>query len=237
MNQTFAVTGMTCGNCVEKIRDKLKENKNIRQVSLDLKSGRLEIEAEQAVSLPELNETLKPLQKYRVHGADYAAMESEPLAWFKTYYPLLLIFSLTMGIPLLALWLSGEGLQRWMSLAMGASLIAIAFFKFLDLPKFAEGFSTYDPVAGKVFFYGWLYPFLELGAGVLFLSGRSIELASVVVIVILATTTVGVLNALRQQRTIQCACLGTIFKLPLTKVTIFENIVMITMAALMLFYR
>jgi hypothetical protein len=34
---------------------------------------------------------------------------------------------------------------------------------------------------------------------------------------------------------IQCACLGTVFKLPMTTVTIVEDLLMVVMAAAMLF--
>jgi hypothetical protein len=44
----------------------------------------------------------------------------------------------------------------------------------------------------------------------------------------------GVAQALREKRTIQCACLGTALKLPMTKVTLAEDVVMGLMALVML---
>lgn len=239
--QSFFISGMTCASCVEKITAALKENRNIEKVNLDLESGRLTVESESPVNVSDLNRQLQPLKKYTVHtqGAGErpptAASEEITAPWYQTYYPLVLVFLMSMGIPFLVLTLSGTGYARWMELAMGTSLVVISFFKFLDLKKFSEGFSTYDPVAQKVPGYGWIYPFLELTAGILFLSGMWIQIASAVVAVILTITSIGVLSALRQKRTIQCACLGTVFNLPLTKVTIVENAVMVTMAVIMLF--
>lgn len=240
--QSFFISGMTCAGCVEKITGALKENKNIQTVSLDLVSGSLKLESERPVSVSELNRQLQPLKKYTVSNKmtpekQAAAKEVSTVPWYQTYYPLLLVFVMSMGIPFSVLGLSGAGYARWMPLAMGTSLVVISFFKFLDLKKFSEGFSTYDPIAQKVPGYGWLYPFLELAAGIMFLSGIWIQVASAVAAVILSVTSIGVLSALRQKRTIQCACLGTVFNLPLTKVTIVENAVMITMAVSMLFYR
>ncbi len=45
---------------------------------------------------------------------------------------------------------------------------------------------------------------------------------------------VGVLRSLMQKRKIQCACLGTVFELPMTTVTLVENVGMAVMAAMML---
>jgi len=46
----------------------------------------------------------------------------------------------------------------------------------------------------------------------------------------------GVLNSMRQKRKIQCACLGTLFKLPLTNVTLVEDFGMAGMALVMMVF-
>jgi hypothetical protein len=52
--------------------------------------------------------------------------------------------------------------------------------------------------------------------------------------VILGITTVGVTQVLRNKQTIQCACIGTGFNLPMSTVTIIENTLMIAMSAWMI---
>jgi hypothetical protein len=44
----------------------------------------------------------------------------------------------------------------------------------------------------------------------------------------------GVANELRKKQTIMCACLGTVFKIPMTYVTLFEDLLMASMALYML---
>ena len=44
----------------------------------------------------------------------------------------------------------------------------------------------------------------------------------------------GVLSNLIQKKSVQCACMGTAIKLPLTKATLVENIIMVGMASWML---
>jgi hypothetical protein len=45
---------------------------------------------------------------------------------------------------------------------------------------------------------------------------------------------VGVIRANLSRQTIECACLGTVFKLPMSVVTVVENLGMAVMAAWML---
>ena len=47
-------------------------------------------------------------------------------------------------------------------------------------------------------------------------------------------TTCGVIKALFQKSQIQCACLGTALKLPMTEATLIENVIMLTMSSLLL---
>jgi hypothetical protein len=54
----------------------------------------------------------------------------------------------------------------------------------------------------------------------------------VLTLVIMIVSTIGVRKALG--RKIQCVCIGTWFSLPLTKVTIVENLVMAAMALVMI---
>ena len=109
-----------------------------------------------------------------------------------------------------------------------------SFFKFLDLKGFPESFKMYDPLAKAIPAYGWIYPFIELALGLLFLMRIQIPLALLITLVILGITTIGVTKSLLDKKTIQCACLGTALKLPMTKATFIENSIMIVMAIVML---
>jgi hypothetical protein len=51
----------------------------------------------------------------------------------------------------------------------------------------------------------------------------------------LGITTIGVTKTLLDKKSIQCACLGTALKLPMTEATFIENTIMLVMAAIMLF--
>lgn len=144
------------------------------------------------------------------------------------------MFSLTAGIPALNIAINNSDFMHWMFQFMGATLVSLSYFKFLDLKKFSEAFSTYDPIAMKFSGYGYIYPFFELITGIGFLLALNVKALSVFVILFLFPTTMGVIKALREKRKFQCACLGTAFNLPLTKVTIVENVLMIIMSIMIL---
>ena len=113
---------------------------------------------------------------------------------------------------------------------MGLFFIVFSFFKFLDYKNFPNSFSMYDPLAKNIPAYGWIYPFIETMLGIMFLSRINIILSLVLTIGILGITTIGVIKVLYNKENIQCACLGTAIKLPMTIATLIENGIMIVMA-------
>lgn len=46
----------------------------------------------------------------------------------------------------------------------------------------------------------------------------------------MSVSTIGVIQTLRIKSDFQCACLGTIFKLPMTRITLFEDLLMVLMS-------
>jgi hypothetical protein len=70
--------------------------------------------------------------------------------------------------------------------------------------------------------------------GVAYLVRLAPVATSLVTLVVMLVSVVGVTQALLQKRRIQCACLGTVFNLPMTKVTFVEDALMAGMAVVML---
>jgi hypothetical protein len=99
---------------------------------------------------------------------------------------------------------------------------------------FQDSFRRYDPLAKSLPFYGWVYPFVELALGVLFLMRLEVQLVLWLTLGILSITTLGVVRVLLSKQQIQCACLGSVLNLPMTEASLIENAVMIGMAGWML---
>ena len=115
--------------------------------------------------------------------------------------------------------------------------MAFSFFKCLDLNGFSNSFATYDIIAKKWKGYGKIYPFIELGLGVAYLLTIHSVITNTICILILTASTIGVIQAVLSKKQIQCACLGTVFNLPMSTVTVIENFTMISMAIFSLIFN
>jgi hypothetical protein len=69
----------------------------------------------------------------------------------------------------------------------------------------------------------------------MFLMRIELDIALIATIIVLGITTIGVTKTLLDKKSIQCACLGTALKLPMTQATFIENAIMLVMAFWMLF--
>jgi hypothetical protein len=106
-------------------------------------------------------------------------------------------------------------------------------FKLMDLPGCAEGYSTYDLLVLKWKGYGYIYPFIEITLGVLYFFYIGGVYRDIFTFILMSIGTVGVWKALQNKDEIPCACLGMVFTVPMTKVTLFENLFMAVMALVM----
>ena len=79
-----------------------------------------------------------------------------------------------------------------------------------------------------------VYPFLELVLGVLYLGPWSSPWVYWFTLLLMGVSTAGVARVLVKGQTLQCACLGTVFNLPMSTVTLVEDLLMVVMAAAML---
>lgn len=149
----------------------------------------------------------------------------------KTYFPLILIFSYIFGAAtFIEIVEEGWDWMIWMSHFMAGFFLVFSFFKFLDLKGFAKAYATYDIVAKKIPAYGFIYPFLELGLGILFALKLFPLYTNIFTFILMSVSTIGVVQTLRIKSDFQCACLGTIFKLPMTRITLFEDLLMVLMS-------
>ncbi len=234
MKNIYNVTGMTCNGCRSSVEDILNQLPGVSKAAVNLETSEAIIETDKTIAVKTLQEALP--DKYRISEkkTNTTVILQKANNDLKQLFPLFLIFGY---ITITALWLNitpwdGSG---FMLDFMGLFYIVFSFFKFLDLKGFPESFKMYDPLAKVNPIYAWLYPFIETALGILFLKRIAVPILLIVTLIILGVTTIGVIGVLRNKRTIQCACLGTTLKLPMTKATFIENSIMIIMAIIMLF--
>ncbi|HYF54378.1 MAG TPA: MauE/DoxX family redox-associated membrane protein, partial [Salinarimonas sp.] len=117
---------------------------------------------------------------------------------------------------------------------MAGFFLVFSFFKLLDLRGFADAYRSYDVIARRSRLWALAYPFVELALGVAYLLRWQLTVVNAVTLVLMIVGSVGVVRALLQKNRIRCACLGTALNLPMTTVTLVEDLGMAAMAALML---
>ena len=94
----------------------------------------------------------------------------------------------------------------------------------------------YDIIARKFPNWGYIYAFTELALGVAFLLNFNPIITNSVTFVVMSVSIIGVLKTVLNKQTIKCACLGDVFNLPMSTVTIIEDGLMIIMSVAMLIY-
>lgn len=164
------------------------------------------------------------------------ATDALPDASWATYWPLILLTLFLTGLPLIAQvgqpHLSGAD---WMRNFMAGFFLAFSFFKLLNIRAFADAYAGYDLLAARWRAWGLTYPFVELALGVAYFVNWNPTFTNSATVLVMGFSILGVLNALVNKRRIQCACLGAVFNLPMSTVTLVEDGLMILMAALALF--
>ena len=92
----------------------------------------------------------------------------------------------------------------------------------------------YDLLAMRSKIYGFIYPFIELTLGLAYLLAFEPRITNTTTVVIMGFSSLGVIRAVIKKQKIRCACLGTVFELPMSTITIIEDLLMAGMAAWML---
>ncbi len=92
-----------------------------------------------------------------------------------------------------------------------------------------------DLLARRHSAYGYFYPFIELALGMAFLVQFVPTLTYLLTIAVFTLGAVGVISALRRGLDIDCPCMGNILSVPLSTVTLTEDLAMVLMAGFLLF--
>ena len=237
MRQNVKISGMTCMGCASSVRDKLISLDEVQDVKIDLALGNVVMEVSKTLTLEKLTTVLLP--KY------IPLLETNPIkthpnleapSKLKQLFPLILIF---VYLILGSLLIQKHSLQinNFMIDFMGLFFVVFSFFKFLDYKGFPKAFAQYDPLAKRSGLYAKIYPFIETLLGLMLLLRWKLNFVFIITIAILTITTFGVVYTLFDKNKINCACLGTTLKLPMTEATLIENVIMLVMAITMLFYQ
>lgn len=241
MTRTYKISGMTCSGCEQSVKNKLLIIPQITSVELSLQNQSLTIASVSAFPVEKLQEALGgDNSKYKVSNftspspSIKAEKEIQSQSWFSAYKPILLVFFYITLVSLIAQFSRNSfDWTVWMRHFMAGFFLVFSFFKMLDLKNFAKSYAMYDIVAKQIPSWGIIYAFAELALGIAFLTGFQPLFTNFITLIIMSISLVGVLQAVFNKRKIQCACLGTVFELPMSTVTIIEDGLMIVMSLIM----
>jgi len=237
MKSILQISGMTCEGCKSSVKDKLGSLDGVDSVQVDLARGEAVIYSNNPISFSLIKETLPP--KYSLINEEDFNLDTHgdvtlKVSKIKQLKPLFIILGYIFITSILLNYKDWNSTNAMLDF-MGLFYIIFSFFKILDIKGFSMSFRMYDPIAKQVPIYGYIYPFIEVLLGMMFLIRFEINIALILTIIVLGITTIGITKVLVNKRSIKCACLGTTLNLPMTEATFIENALMMIMAFSLIF--
>ena len=235
MVHKYQVTGMTCSSCEAKVKSALFMVENVTNAEVSKNENSATITMDKHIAISDLQKALP--EKYKISALHHSEITEQTKSWFETYKPILLIFFYITLVTLLGQVFNHhfDGMQ-WMQHFMAGFFLVFSFFKMLNLKGFAESYVMYDVVAKRLPAWAYIYAFTELALGLAFLINFNPLITNSVTFVVMSISIIGVLQSVLNKKKIQCACLGAVFNLPMSTVTIIEDALMIAMSGIMLIY-
>lgn len=154
-----------------------------------------------------------------------------------TYTPVIALFSVAALMAIAVTWVStGAAMSlRTGELFIAISMVLLGLQKLQDVDRFATMFLNYDLLAQRHVRYGYVYPYVETGAGLLMIAGALTWIAAPAALFVATIGAVSVFKAVYiDKRELKCACVGGDSKVPLGFVSLTENLMMMAMAVWML---
>ncbi len=233
MTHTYNLTGMTCTSCEAKVKSALLMLENVANVEVSKDENSATITMDKHIALSDLQKVLP--EKYQISATNHNEMAEQTKSWFETYKPILLIFFYISLVTILFQFKNENfNWMQAMQYFMAGFFLVFSFFKLLNLKGFAESYVMYDVLAKKVPVWAYLYAFVELALGIAYLINFNPIITNTITFVVMSISIIGVLQSVLNKKKIQCACLGAVFNLPMSTVTIIEDALMIVMSGIMI---
>lgn len=235
MKHTYQITGMTCANCEAKVKSALLSLPDIESAEVSKATGTATITMTKHIALSELQKAIGEKGNYKITAEHHSETAEQAKSWLETYKPILLIFAYITSITLLVQFTNHHFMpMQWMQHFMAGFFLTFSFFKLLNLSGFAESYAMYDVIAKRIPVWGYIYAFTELALGVAYLINFNPLVTNTVTFMVMSVSIIGVLQSVLNKKKIQCACLGAVFNLPMSTVTIIEDALMIAMSGAMI---
>lgn len=235
MKHTYQITGMTCANCEAKVKSALLSLPDIESADVSKATGTATITMTKHIALNELQKAIGAKGNYTISAEHHSEATEQAKSWLETYKPILLIFAYITVIASIASFHNGTiHAMHFMQIFMAGFFLTFSFFKMLNLSGFAESYVMYDVIAKRIPAWAYLYAFVELALGIAYAINFNPIVTNATTFIVMSVSIVGVLQSVLNKKKIQCACLGAVFNLPMSTVTIIEDALMIAMSGAMI---
>jgi hypothetical protein len=202
---------------------------NVTEVVVTKADNSATITMNKHIPLSDLQQALDP--KYTISAIQFNETEELAKSWFETYKPILLIFFyISLVVVLVQINSERFNIMMAMQYFMAGFFLVFSFFKFLNLKGFAESYVMYDVLAKRIPIWAYLYAFIEVSLGMAYLINFNPLVTNIFTFTVMSLSIIGVLQSVFNKRKIQCACLGAVFNLPMSTITIIEDALMIVMS-------
>lgn len=154
---------------------------------------------------------------------------------FKDFLPLFIIFAAIIAFTSVMVFRADTpDLMYGMRIFMAGFFLVFGVFKIINWKGFVTAYKEYDVLAQQSTTYAYAYPLIEIALGLAYFTAWNLLLTNCVTLAIMLVSAYGVWKKLRQGEEVPCACLGVVFKVPMTYVTLFEDLLMALMALVMI---
>ena len=234
MEKNFQIQGMTCQSCANTIQDGLGKSSKIKSAKVVLETNQLTIISDEDFSSDEIDSMLSTLGNYNVKKIKKKLL-SRIIIYLESRKPILVaLFIVIISSLSLQTSYGTFDVNNWFTTYMGMFFVVFSFLKLLNVKGFSMTFKRYDVIAKRVPGFSLTYPFLELILGVAFLTKTLLLASNIITLILMVSQSIGVSIVLKRKQQIQCACLGSSINLPISFLTLLENILMIFMSAYMI---
>jgi cation transport ATPase len=234
MTHTYQIQGMTCTSCEAKVKSALLALPDVTNVEITRTAATITMTKH--IALNDLQMAIGKNENYKISATHHNETAEKAKSWIETYKPILLIFFFISIVTLLIQFQNHHfDVMQWMQHFMAGFFLVFSFFKLLNITGFADSYVIYDVLAKRFPAWAYAYVFVELGLGMAYILSFNPIITNLTTLIVMSISIIGVLQSVLNKKKIQCACLGAVFNLPMSTVTIIEDVLMIVMSASMLF--
>jgi glutaredoxin len=169
----------------------------------------------------------------RVGGYDdlrkYFGLRKLPGRGDITYQPVIALFgvALLIAAALYAPTRITAGYSNFLAQFVAISMCLLALQKLKDVEGFSNGFLNYDLLSRRWLPYAYIYPYVELFAGVSMLGNLVMLPAGILSLLIGLEGGLSVVKAVYiEKRSLKCSCVGGDSNVPLGFISLMENLMM-----------